>query len=49
MDTFRKSYALDIYPIPSAYNEWPIDHDVELILPPKLKKKKKKKKKKTKR
>jgi hypothetical protein len=34
MDTFRKSYAPDIYPIPSAYNEWPIDHDVEPILPP---------------
>ncbi|XP_059458358.1 uncharacterized protein LOC132187952 [Corylus avellana] len=34
MDTFRKSYAPDIYPIPSTYNEWPVDHDVEPILPP---------------
>jgi hypothetical protein len=34
MDTFRKSYAHDINPIPSAYNEWHANHDVKPILPP---------------
>ncbi|XP_059446405.1 uncharacterized protein LOC132177948 [Corylus avellana] len=30
----RKSYAPEIYPIPSAYSEWPIEDDVEHTLPP---------------
>ena len=34
MDTFRQSYAHDINPIPLAYNEWHVNHDVEPILPP---------------